>query len=203
MANTKKESRKKFVILLLVILLLALAVGYAAFSDTLTISGTANVNGSFDLQFVSANCSVVTYQGCTASVSVSNEDSGTNVTNDKLVVSVADLAYPGAGAEIHAQIKNVGSIPAKITNVTATPTGNGSAIVISGLEIFSTSHQVVNPNGTCDFDFTVMWDPASTGINNTVAGENGNNYEFTLTITYEQETTNLNVTPGHNDVNPS
>ena len=48
-----------------------------------------------------------------------------------------------------------------------------------------------------------MWDPASTGINNTVAGENGSNYEFTLTITYEQETTNLNVTPGHNDVNPS
>ena len=41
----KKSNTKKYVIVALIVLLLALAVGYAAFADTLKISGTSNANG--------------------------------------------------------------------------------------------------------------------------------------------------------------
>ena len=205
-----KGNKKKVLILFLLVLLLALVIGYAAFSDTLTITGTANVKGTFDVQFVSAGCEVLSYAGCTEPVvSVGNEDSGTNVTNDKLTVTVTDLAYPGAGARIQAQIQNVGSIPAVITGVTATPTGNGNAIVVSGLEALSASHQVLQPNGTCTFDFTIMWDPDVTTLSSSNDGEDltdsSNVYTFTFTVTYEQSTTNLDVSGAyqHTDVNPA
>ena len=50
MSSIKNNSKKNYFIVMLIVLLLALAVGYAAFSDTLTISGTANASGTFDLQ---------------------------------------------------------------------------------------------------------------------------------------------------------
>ena len=206
MANTKKENKKRLMVILLIVLLLALAVGYAAFSDTLTISGTAKVNGSFDVQFVGNNCSKVVEHGCTATVEVGNQtsDTNSNITSDKLTVTVGDLAYPGAGVQVHAQIKNLGSIPAKITSINPNPapTGNGNAIVISGLEAINTSHPTLASNGTCDFDFTIMWNPEVTVLDNAKAGENGESYSFDFVITYEQDTTNLNVTLDHNDVNP-
>ena len=207
MTKTKKENKKKFLILLLIVLLLALAVRYAAFSDTLEIAGTANVNGSFDVQFVSGGCSAVETQGCTANVQVGNQTGGseTNVTDDKLTVTVTDLAYPGAGVHVHAQIKNIGTIPAKITSISpeTVPNGNGNAIKVHGLEHLNTSHPTLVANGICDFDFTIMWDPEVTTLNNAIDGENANNYTFTFVITYEQDTTNLNLTGAyqHNDLN--
>ena len=46
-----RVNNKKVFILMLIILLLILAVGYAVFSEILTISGTANAKGTFDLEF--------------------------------------------------------------------------------------------------------------------------------------------------------
>ena len=40
MKGSTKKSNKKYLIILLIVFLLALAVGYAAFSDTLTITLT-------------------------------------------------------------------------------------------------------------------------------------------------------------------
>jgi len=47
-------NNKKILILMLILLLLILSVGYAVFSDNLTISGTANAKGTFDLEFQNA-----------------------------------------------------------------------------------------------------------------------------------------------------
>ena len=211
MSSTKTKNSKRFTIVLLIVLLLALAVGYAAFSDTLTISGTANAKGNFDLQFViddqdeENGCYVKNEIGCSASVEL--DDDGDGDTNDELIVTVEDLAYPGAGADIQAVIKNVGSVPAKVTDVTLTPASgtNGGAIVVTGLDQITTSHPTIEPNGTCTFDFTVMWDPDSTELDPTKDGENVNNsssvFEFSLEIEYEQYTTNLEVTPAHTDAN--
>ena len=203
----QKSTKKRKIVIILIALVLAVGVGYALFTDTLQISGTANVSGSFDMQFVadaqtpSNGCYVKSQQGCTATVTVGNESTGTNVTNDKLTVSVANLAYPGAGADIQVVVKNLGTIPAKVKSITPSPapTGNGNAIVISGLSQITTSHPTINANDTCRFNFTVMWDPSVTTLDNTLAGENGNNYTFDLVIEYEQDTTNLNVTPAHSD----
>lgn len=198
MAKTKQENKKKFVLALLIILLLALAVGYAAFTDVLTISGTAKIASdvSFDLQFTSDSGAENT-QGCTASAVPAADGSD---ANDKLVVSVQDLAYPGAGAQIRAVIKNVGTVPAKLTGLTPTTpiTGNTNAIKIEGLNGYATG-EVIQPNATCTVVFTVYWDPEITTLNTQLGGENGSNFEFTLGLTYEQETTPVTVTNTHTD----
>ena len=49
MTSINKGGKKKYLITVLIVLLFALAIGYAAFSDTLTITGTANASGSFDM----------------------------------------------------------------------------------------------------------------------------------------------------------
>ena len=212
MSSTKTKNSKRFTIVLLIVLLLALAVGYAAFSDTLTISGTANAKGNFDLQFVKDTttpengCYVKNAVGCTATVDVVAD--GDSQANDQLTVTVTDLAYPGAGADIQAVIKNVGTVPAKVKAVTLTPASgnNGNAIVVTGLEQVTASHPRIEPNGTCTFDFTVMWKDDVFTLDPTKDGENVNNtnekFSFTLEIQYEQDTsTNLNVTPAHSDAN--
>ena len=196
MANAKKEGKKKYFIALLVILLLALAIGYAAFTDTLTISGTANANGSFDVEFTSA--SVV------SAVGVDLVNTKATISNDKntLTVVCKDLAYPGAGAQFHAVIKNVGTIPATISNITTTNiTGNGNAIVVSGLDAITTSHPTIQANGTCAIDFTVTWDPNVLTLDTTKDGEGGSvaNYSFVLEIEYEQDTTAFTGTTNHID----
>ena len=83
----KKSNKrnKNLVIILLTILLLALAVGYAAFSDVLTISGTANAKGTFNLEF--QNAEIVT------AVGVNETGTKAEILEDKntLNVNVADL----------------------------------------------------------------------------------------------------------------
>ncbi|MBQ9297431.1 MAG: hypothetical protein IJ223_00070 [Clostridia bacterium] len=198
MTKTKKESKKKFLMILLVVLLLALAVGYAVFTDTLTITGTANIDSRFDVKFTSAN--VASKVGCTATAEIGNQSGETDAVADELTVTVEDLAYPGAGAQIHAVITNAGTIPVKITGVTTpTPPGNGNAIVISGLDQITTNHPTLQANGTCSVDFTVMWDPEVTELDPTKDGENDNSYSFTFTITYEQDMTAFTGTPAHTD----
>ena len=48
-----KKTRKNSIVIALIVLLLALAVGYAAFSSELTIEGTANALGTWDVKFES------------------------------------------------------------------------------------------------------------------------------------------------------
>ncbi len=195
MTNSKKENKKKIFIIILIVLLLGLAVGYAAFADTLNISGTANASGSFDIEFNSAK--VVTSAG------VNETETKATISEDKntLTVTVKDLAYPGAGAQFQAVIKNVGTVPAKVKAVTPTNIdGNGNAIVIKGLDAITTSHPVLAPNGTCTIDFTVEWDPDVTTLDETKAGEGKDDLaelSFNLEIEYEQDTTQFTGTQGH------
>ena len=213
MSKTRTDSSKKLFIVLLIVLLLALAVGYAAFTDTLQISGTANANGTFDLQFiVDANveengCCVVSSEGVErATISLGTDDDGD--ANDKLTVAVEDLQYPGAGAEFQAVIKNVGSIPAKVTavNLDPDPTTNSNAIRVEGLDQITTSPPTIEPKGTCTFTFTVKWDPEVTELDSHYDGENINDttekFLFTLDLEYEQDTENFTVnTVTHTDAN--
>ena len=110
----RKIANKTNLIIILIILLLVLAIGYAVFSDILTISGTANAKGTFDLEF--QNAEVVKNIGADIekTTAVISED------KDTLTVNVADLSYPGSGVEFAVDIVNVGSIPAEIQAVTPT-----------------------------------------------------------------------------------
>ena len=170
----KKSNTKKYVIVALIVLLLALAVGYAAFADTLQISGTANAKGTFDLEFISAELD--------NSVGVNAEETKISISSDKnkVDVTVKDLAYPGAGAQFTVVIKNVGTTPAILKSVT--PVGiDDTDIKVTFPEDLAADEKIA-PQGECTITFTVEWDKESKL-------QTEKSLDFSLTLDYEQDTT--------------
>ena len=102
-----RERNKRILIIMLIILLLALAVGYAAFSDILTISGTANAKGTFDLEF--QNAEVVKMVG------VNEEETTAVISADKntLTVKAVDLSYPRSRSRICSRYSKCRNNPSK------------------------------------------------------------------------------------------
>lgn len=190
MKNSRK-SNKKYLIVLLIVFILSLAIGYAAFTDVLKISGTANANGTFDLEF--QNAKVVSTVGCDAAETKAE----ISADKDLLTVTVKDLAYPGAGAQFSVDIVNVGSLPAKVTKVTPVGLDGTDNIKINGLDAITTSHPTIDANGTCSLSFNVEWDPASTAE---LTETEKNGVQFSLEIEYSQDTTNtFTGTTDHTD----
>ena len=189
------NGNKKYLMILLLVLAFSLAVGYAVFSDTLTITGTANAKGSFDVNFISAD--IVDSEGINVSESVVDITG----TDDTLEVVIKDLAYPGAGAQIQAVIKNEGTVPAKVVSVTPTNIdGNGNAIKLTGLDAITTSHKTLAAGETCTIDFVVSWDSSVGTLDTSVDGENDTtDFNFGLIIDYEQDTTAFSGTASHSD----
>lgn len=191
MKNSRK-SNKKYLIILLIVFILALAIGYAAFTDVLQISGTANANGTFDLEF--QNASIASTIGC--------DDVGTTVEisedKDTLTVNVQDLAYPGAGAQISFDIVNVGSIPARISQVTTNGLEGSDHIKIEGLDVLEQSHPTIAANGTCSVSFTVQWDPEAT---TELTEEEKSGISFSVEVEYTQDTNSSSSIsgPSHSD----
>lgn len=193
---SKITTNKNMVIVFLVILLTLLAVGYAAFADMLTISGTANASGTFGLEFQNEALVEETAAGINRSATkiVTSED------KKILTVTVADLAYPGAGAEFSVDIVNVGNIPAKVNKINVNKNLNGNELIkIDGLEVISVSHPVIEPKGSCNIHFTVVWPKDSnvplTSENDTV--------EFELEVEYVQATgkdDNFTGVPSHDGI---
>lgn len=168
-------------VILFAALILAVTIGYAAFSDTLTISGTANAGGNFNLEFTT-DSKLLESKGV--------DESGTKVTisddKNKLTVDVKDLAYPGAGAKFQAVIKNNGTIAAKVKELTAEKNTTGAdAIKITGLEAPDFAN-VLQPGETCTIEFTVEWD-----ITKDLTNSEGDTVEFELGMEYEQATESL------------
>jgi len=182
----KKEKMKKYLMVVLAIILLGLAVGYAAFSDVLTISGTATATGSFDVQFDS-----VTVDD-RVGVNVSNTTATISADKNTLNIQVADMAYPGAGAQFTTTIKNVGTVPAKIDSITPTNLDTTNIEVV-GLDVINTSHATLGPDDTCTVTFYVKWkESQATDLTNETVN-------FSLVINYVQDVTMGNFTNSHAD----
>lgn len=189
-----KKTKKNYLIIALIVILLTLAVGYAAFSGTLTISGTATANGTWDIHF--ANASVTPEEGNTATINTEGE-------SDTLTVSV-NLAYPGDGATVSVDIVNEGSVDAKLTGFTVKGTGDTS-FTNSGNEYKDDAIKVTVPNmttgevvagsdGVCHFKFDVEWDQDVTEV-----AEGGQTATFEITFDYEQSTQAFTPGVGHTD----
>lgn len=180
-----KKSKKNYVAIVLVVLLLALAVGYAAFSSQLTISGTAKANGKWDVKFkansASATQSIVT--GTATNTAEINSD-GTAMT-----VTV-NLATPGDGSNISVVVENTGSIDAKLKGFNVTgdlkqvDTSNvyqKSAIKLTVPEM--TEGEILTKGTSKTFIFSVEWDENVKTLTDAVNGESAT---FTITFDYEQ-----------------
>ena len=84
---------------------LAISVGYALFSQTLTINGTATAKGSFDVQFTQVG--QATSVGYTKVASESADLARISEDGTTLTITVNKLDYPGAYVEIPVTVKNV------------------------------------------------------------------------------------------------
>ena len=97
-------NKKKKIIIGVLALALVMVVGFALFSDTLTINGTATAQGNLDMQIISAE--VTNEVGSTGATTQVSSD------NNTLTITVPKLEYPGAYVDVTYKIKNAGSIPA-------------------------------------------------------------------------------------------
>lgn len=183
-----KKSKKNYVLIALVVILLCIAVGYAAFSANLTINGTANANGTWDVKFVKA--------------AINEPGHGTvepSISPDGQTLTVAvELSYPGDGCTVTANIKNSGTIPARLTSfellneegtadfasdditVTVPDDGNNFTSGENG--------EVIAAGETCPFTFSVQWNESSKATSATA--------KFVIKFTYSQPDA-VTVSPSH------
>ena len=102
-------------------LLLVLSVGYALFSETITINGTATAKGSFD---ITPTCqtglsndllSILDPEGvATADYGQGGYKNDSCTATGSSVTSLVELEYPSAIRYFTVNFKNTGTIPAKL-----------------------------------------------------------------------------------------
>lgn len=179
-----KKSKKNYVVIMLVVLLLALAVGYAAFSQALPINGTATAkSGKWDVKFTEATI--------TNSIVIGTDENVVTLAEDgKSITVTVNLATPGDGANIHTVITNGGELGAILATDGFTVTGTGftkdgntyknGAILVKVPDV--TNEHTIAAGGTKTFDFSVEWDDTVTEIST-----EGQTATFTITFDYEQD----------------
>ena len=155
---------------------LAVAVGYALFSEKLTIDGTATAKGDFDVEFTSVGtptCSGFSGTCEAATLGTISDDKNT------LTITVNKLQYPGAYVEIPVTVTNKGSIPAILKSIEETGLTTDASVKVSYTGLTELKDQEVAQNGTQNFTVKVMWDENSN--------TSSENVKFTIKLNYEQK----------------
>lgn len=154
---------------------LAVAVGYALFSETLNINGTATAKGDFDVEFTEVG--TITKTGYT-DVDGTNDIAVISADKNTLTIKVNKLDYPGAYVEIPVTITNKGSVPAKLKEIKETGlTQENRAIKVTYTGI-AASDTAINQNETQSMTIKVEWDKD--------VNTSSENVEFKIQLNYEQ-----------------
>ncbi len=167
--------KQNIAIIGVVAFILAVAVGYALFSETLTVNGTATAKGDFDVEFTSVGeITKVGYTEQTAGTKIATISSDKNT----LTVTVNKLDYPGAYVEIPVTITNKGSIAAKLKNINETgltETDRAVKVTYSGVAASDTK---ISQNETQSMTIKVEWDKD--------VNKSAENVTFQIQLDYEQ-----------------
>ena len=98
------DKRKNKILVGCLALLLVMAVGYALFSENITINGTATAKGNFDLSYT---CEGKQEEGGTGTCSIDGET----------ITTTSNLTKPTDMVAYRVKITNTGSIPAVLKTV--------------------------------------------------------------------------------------
>lgn len=118
--------KNRTIIVAVLAIVLTLAVGYALFSQTINITGTATAQGSFEIKTM---CIEGISSDISSKITGTTEAGYSNVTCTPSTLSVSDaafsatLAYPGAKRYFTIKMENTGSIDATLkmsTDITQT-----------------------------------------------------------------------------------
>lgn len=199
------RSSKSKIIVGVIAFFLVLSVGYALFSRSLNLSGTAKAEGSFDIIF--DRVEKITEEGSKGATATIEETKKHN-----LEVVVPELQYPGAYASVDTVIKNVGSVDAVLKGIIVKDV-NGNEINVDELSsddievtftgvaknevmkpndekkitlMFKWKRESVNPSSSVTFEITMQYEQAvgSEETTSSIAGETGKCTEFTKKDTY-------------------
>lgn len=182
--------KQNIAIIAVIALVLAVSVGYALFNQTLTITGTAKANASFDVKFTGVGD--IKSEGYTDTRAVEGEENSAakariaSISTDghTLTISVDKLSYPGAYVEIPVTITNNGTIPARLKNIVETnltETNRAIKVTYSGV---ATTDEAIAGSATKNMTVRVEWDKDAIGTNNTV----DETVNFSIQLEYEQIT---------------
>ncbi len=163
-----KANDKKYFIVSLFIVLLSLGVGYAIFSETLNITGTATVTGNFDVEFTSAT--VVENEHSESATAVISGDKNT------LTIDAPDLKQPGAEVTVSVVVTNVGNINAELLSVNLV--GDDDPDIVVTYPTFPVG-TVLMPGLTHEFDIVIEWATDSQESEKTL--------NFSAELNYQQE----------------
>ncbi|MCI5732968.1 MAG: hypothetical protein MR296_02905 [Tenericutes bacterium] len=169
--------KQNIIIIGLIAVILTMAVGYALFSETININGTATAEGTFDVEFTSVGTPT-----CVGFTGTCDAATLTSISTDKntLNITVNKLEFPGAYVEIPVTVTSKGTIPASLKSITETGLITDETVKVSYTGLAELKNKKLEQNGTQSFNIKVMWDENSN--------KSSENVSFSIKLNYEQAT---------------
>lgn len=156
------------IIIALLIVVCFMSVGYAAFATSISVKGTANITGKWDVKITGVTTGTITGNGENAATP--------SFTNSTATVS-ANLYEKGDAVEYAVTVKNNGTIAATLNDITTTDSNNPAIkFTTSGV----TKGSKLAAGGTATVKVKVEYNPSFTGTLTSNAGS------LTLILNYVQ-----------------
>lgn len=150
------KDKKNVLICALLLTIMVMAVGYAAFSQSLNINGTATIAGEWQVEIIGVTPSVTG----TAQDMAYDETDNPNGTRFTATTATFDakLMKPGDSITYTITVKNNGSIDAKLSTITLTPQADGSSAIIYEIVSQPAVDSVLAVGGTHEVEVKVTYD---------------------------------------------
>ena len=140
------KKNKTIIISVTLCLLLCLMVGYAAFSQQLTINGTSTISSNWQVEITGV---------ISKKINGTASNDGEPVYSPEAVTFKTLLQSPGDSIEYEVTVTNKGTIPARLNKITQTSSTN-PAIIYSVNNI--SEGDVLDPDESKVFTVTVAYD---------------------------------------------
>ena len=140
----RDRKKRNIIIGSLCCLLVFMGIGYAILSQTLNISGIANMKGNWNVRIT--NMELLSENKTGRAVEVSHS------FTDTIATFTADLYMPGDSIEYRVTVENQGNIDALLKSITPTTTNRSEGIKFSHSEIDNT---VLTAGKTITFTSTI------------------------------------------------
>ena len=174
----RDRKKRNIIIGSLCCLLVFMGIGYAILSQTLNISGIANMRGNWNVRITNMELLSENKTGRAEEVSHSFTDTTATFT--------ADLYMPGDSIEYRVTVENQGNIDALLKSITPTTTNKSEGIKFSHSEIDNT---VLTAGKTITFTMKVEFLESATAIPDV------ENVKYNLELVYVQYDGKSEYTP--------
>lgn len=173
----KNNSVKIIAVVALVVAVIGLSVAYASFASNLTVTGTATVSSTWDIEWTTPSGAKTGY----ATVGSLALSSG----NQAITGTIGDLIAPGDTITWTWNVENKGNINASLTGVTL-----ASLSCAPGTGSSATSSEATSFCSNLEIEYTYGGTKITSGTTGlTTALNTGDSKAVTMKITYKESTT--------------